>query len=256
MEKLDVFDLWTAFNGLVNSTQGGFYPPVTVFMSAVNTISKQMWDEKNDMAENNQDLEDDLFPFIATKNCVVVNKSNSTFGYFDYPSDYGAYSAARMIMYKGEVVEGKEECGNVATDDETKYELIEKYLDSVTEVNVIKISNSKWASCLSSTTKAPTLEKPKILQTSTGIKVCPRKIGVIVLDYYTQPVEAVFAYDTTPGNLQTGSGDQIIYNKEKSTQLQWSSTLIDDFLWRLAERFGITTKDTFLTQYAASKIKK
>ena len=256
MEKIDIFDLWTAFNGLVNSTQGGFYPPVTVFMSAVNAISRNMWDEKNNMAENNQDLEDDLSPFIATKNCIVVNGLSSTFGVFDYPSDYGAYSAARMILYKGKVVEGTEDCGKAATDDQTKYEFIEKYLNDITEVNVTKISNSKWASCLSSVTKMPTLESPKILQTDKGMKVCPRKIGVIILDYYTQPVSAVFAYDTTPGNIQTGSGDQIIYNKGKSIQLQWANTLIDEFLWRLAERFGITTKDTFLTQYAASKIKK
>ena len=256
MERIDIFDLWTAFNGLVNSTQGGFYPPVTVFMSAVNTISRAMWDEKNDRAENNQNLEDDLFPFIATKNCIVRNGASSTYGIFDYPKDYGAYSAARMILYKGKVVEGDEECGNKSIDDQTRYELIDKYLDEVIEVNVRKISNSKWASCLSSITKAPTLESPKILQTNTGMKVAPRKIGVIVLDYYTSPVDAVFAYDTTAGNLQTGSGDQIIYNKDKSTQLQWSYTLIDEFLWRLAERFGIATKDTFLTQYAASKIKK
>ena len=256
MERIDIFDLWVAFNGLVNSTQGGFYPPVTVFMSAVNSISRSMWDERNDKAENNQDLEDDLFPFIATKNCIVMNGQSSTFGVLNYPDDYGAYSAARMILYKGKVVEGTEECGNAATDDQAKYELIDKYLDDITEVNVTKISNSKWASCLSSLTKMPTLERPKIVQTSTGMKVSPRKIGVIVLDYYTQPEDAVFAYDTTAGNLQTGSGDQIVYNIKKSTQLQWASTLMDEFLWRLAERFGITTKDTFLTQYAASKIKK
>jgi len=256
MKSLDIYELWLAFNGLVNSTQGGFYPPATVFISAVNVISKQMWTDKTEMAENNQALEDELFPFIQTKNCIVINGATSTYGFFTYPKDYGAFSASRMIFYDGQVVTGDEECGGASADDETQYELIDLYLDNIVEVNVTKISSSKWASCLSSFTKSPTLQNPKITQTATGMKVSPRKIGVIVLDYYTQPIDAVFAYDVTTPNLQTGSGDQIIYNKDKSTQLQWSNTLIDEFLWRLAERFGITTKDTFLTQFAASKNKK
>ncbi len=263
-DTIDPFVLWTSFNGLVNSFQGGFYPPITVFMPAVNAISNEMWQEKTPQAENDQKIEEDLMPFLRTKNCTV-NANNSMYGTFNNPVDYGYYSASRLIVHEGKTCGEKgQTCSQLPSDEQTEYEEAERYRDGVEEVNVMKISSSKWAACLSSITKAPTLQKPKITQisvldnnkqTTSGFKVAPRKISVIVLDYYVMPTDAVFAYTTAPGNVQTGSGDQIIYNKSQSTPLQWNPTLINEFLWRLAERFGITTRDQFMTQYAGAKTK-
>lgn len=252
VDNIDVFYLWTSFNGLVNSFQGGFYPPVTVFMPAVNAISNEIWEEKVQIAENNQKVQEDLKPFIRTTNCVVRNE-NSNYGIFDNPMDYGYYSASRLIIFDGKIC--AEACTKVSSDEQTEFEEIERYRDGVEEINVRSVSSSKWAACLSSVTKKPTLQKPKITQMDGQYKVAPRKIPVIVMDYYVRPTDAVFAYTTAVPNVQTGSGDQIIYNKSQSTPLQWSSTNINEFLWRLAERFSITTKDQFLTQYAATKTK-
>lgn len=254
-DNIDPFVLWTSFNGLVNSFQGGFYPPITVFMPAVNAISNQMWETKTDEAENNQSVTEDLMPFLRTFNCVVTNE-NSNYGTFKNPVDYGYYSASRLILHEGKMCCEKDApCSKSPSDEQSDYEEVERYRDGVEEVNIIKISSSKWAACLSSVTKKPTLQKPKITQILNGFKVAPRKIPVVVLDYYVKPTDAVFAYTTSEPNVQTGSGDQIIYNPTASVPLQWGSNLINEFLWRLAERFGITTKNAFLTQYAGSKNK-
>lgn len=252
---IDLFDLYNSFNGLVNSFQGGFYPPVTVFTPAVNAISNEMWQEKVAIAENNQKVQEDLMPFFKTFNCIV--NSNGLFGKFDNPKNYGYYSAARLIIHEGKTCGEKgQPCSKLASDEQSEYEEIERYRDGVEQVNIVKVSSSKWGACLSSVTKKPTLEKPKIAQTGEGYVVAPRKISVVVLDYYVQPTDAVFVYSTAVPNVQTGSGDQIIYNKTQSTPLQWNITSINEFLWRLAERFGITTKDQFLTQYAGMKAKQ
>lgn len=264
-QTIDVFVLWTSFNGLVNSFQGGFYPPITVFMPAVNAISNEMWEEKTAIAQNNQKVQEDLFPFLRSKNCIVSG-NNSMFGTFIQPDDYAYFLDAGYIISDGKIV-GASDCDTCCEneDDVEKYERVERYLDSIERVNVSKIDTTKWNACLSSYTKKPTMQKPKITQSvfkgkdgvlKTGFSVSPRKVSVIVLDYYVQPTDAVFAYTVSTPDVQTGSGEQIIYDQKNSVPLQWSPTLINEFLWRLAERFGITTKAQFLTQYAGMKAKE
>lgn len=262
---IDVFKLWTSFNGLVNSFQGGFYPPDTVFMPAVNAISNEMWEQKTKIAQNNQKVQEDLLPFLRTYNCIVTS-SNNIFGSFLQPPDYGYYLDAGFLMYNGNVV-ACEDCNTCAEneDDVEKYERVQRYLDGVERVNVSKIDTTKWNACISSYTKKPTMQKPKITQSvfkdqkgviKNGFLVSPRQVSVIVLDYYVRPTDAVFAYTVSTPNVQTGSGEQIIYDQKNSKPLEWDETLINEFLWRLAERFGVTTKNQFLTQYAGMKAEK
>ena len=250
--------LYNSYEALVNTFQGGFTPPVNVFMRAANDINNEMWEEKTSDAENNQKNQDDLSPFLSTKNCIVLS-TNVTYGFYEYPKDYGQFSSARVAVYQGKTV-GYEDCvtcGNKPEyDEEEKYQMVQRYLDGIVEHDVKKINNSKWANCLSSVTKPPTLQKPKITQDKKGFKVAPRPVSVIIMDYYTPPIPATYAYTTVPGNPQTGSGDQIIYDEANSIPFQWGSTLINEFLWRLAVRFGVYTKDQFLTQFSEMKAKE
>lgn len=253
---IDSFVLWTSFNGLVNSFQGGFYPPVTVFMPAVNAVSREMWKEKTKIAQNNTSVQEELKPFKQSKNCIVSG-NNSMFGTFKEPTDYGYFLDAGYMLYDGKMV-GVSDSGTCCDneDDVEKYERVERYLNSIERISVSKIDTTKWNACLSSTTKKPTLQKPRITQDGNKFLVSPRGVSLIVMDYYVEPTDAVFAYTIATPNVQTGSGDQIIYVKKDSTPLQWSETLINEFLWRLAERFGVTTKSIFLTQYAGMKAKQ
>lgn len=254
---IDANDLYNDFIATVNTFQGGFYPPASVFIRVANDISNEMWEQKTDEAENNQKNQDDLAPFLKTKNCIV-DASNQTYGIFKYPDDYGAYSSAGIAVYQGKTV-GYSDCDICGSkpqyDEEEKYQMIQRYLDNIVEHDVKKISNSKWRNCLSSITKPPTLEKPKITEENRGFKVAPRSISVVLLDYYTPPIPATFVYTTVPGNPQTGAGDQIIYNKAASTPFQWGSTLVNEFLWKLGTKFGLYTQSQFLAQFSNQKEK-
>ena len=249
---IDTFDLWNTFSSYVNTFQGGFYRPQTDFIQAVNRISQQLFTELTDEAENNQSNQDDLSPFLKTKNCIVQN-TNQIYGTFPYPEDYSAFSCARLLLYEGKTVGDKEceICGSKPeADEEERYQMVQRYLDGLEEVDCPKINNSKWSSCLSHLTKGPTLSKPKITQTDSGFKVAPRKVSVIVLDYYRTPLNATFEYTISTGNVQTGAGDQIIYDKEKSIPLEWKDSTIDEFVIRLGEGYGLFTRDQFAFQAA------
>lgn len=248
---IDTFKLWNSFNSWANTFQGGFYRPQTDFILAVNNISNQVWTEKTGEAENSQALDDELAVFLKTKNCIVQN-ANSLYGKIPYPPDYGGYSAARLLLYEGKTVGDKncEVCGSKPeADEEEKYQMVEKYLDGLEEVDCSKIDNSKWAACLTHLTKGPTLHSPKLTQNKDGLVVAPRRVSVIILDYYTTPRDAEFKYTIAPGNVQTGAGDQIIYDP-KSLPLQWKESMINEFVIRLGERYGIFTRQDFLFQAA------
>lgn len=252
MAGTSTFAIWNAFNSWANTFQGGFYRPQTDFIVDLNNISNKIWTELTDEAENNQSNQDDLSPFLKTKNCIVQN-ADSTYGTVAYPPDYGAFSCARLLLYGGKTVGDKdcETCGSKPdADEQEKYEMVQRYLDGLKEVDCPKINNSKWAGCLSHLTKMPTLSRPKITQNKDGFKVAPRRVSVIVLDYYTSPVDATFDFTIAPGNVQTGAGDQIIYNPLTSIPLQWKPSMIDEFVIRLGERYSIFSRDQFLFQAA------
>jgi len=245
--------LYQNFINTVNTFQGGWYPPASTFISVANDISYEMWDAKTETAENNEKNQDDLYPFLKTKNCIVAS-SNNHYGTFDDPTDYGQYSSASIAVYQGKTV-GYDNldcvtCNNKKIDEQERYELVQRYLDGIVEHDVKKIANSKWANCLSSLTKPPTLEFPKITKTSTGFKVAPRNVSVVIFNYYKEPTKATYAYTTVPGNPQTGAGDQIVYDKNNSIPFEWNVNLINEFLWRLGERFGLYTQNQYMAQFS------
>lgn len=248
---IDTFKLYNSFCSWANTFQGGFYRPQSDFILAVNNISNQLWQEGTGDAENNQQLNDELAVFLKTKNCIV-EAVNRVYGRVPYPADYGAYSSARIMLYNGQTVGDKdcETCGSKPeADEEEKYQMVEKYLNGLEEVDCSKVDNSKWAACLAHLTKGPTLHSPKMTQNKDGLIVAPRKVSVVILDYYTTPVDATFKYTISPGNVQTGAGDQIIYDPT-SVPLQWKESMINEFVIRLGERYGVFTRQQFLFQAA------
>jgi hypothetical protein len=78
-------------------------------------------------------------------------------------------------------------------------------------------------------------------------QIAPRNISVVVLDYYRLPKIATFVYTTTPGNVDTGSGDEIVYNSKASQPLEWDGSLRNEFLVNLGERYGLFTRDQFVS---------
>lgn len=245
---IDPFYLWSSFRSVSNVYQGGWWRIQTDFIQAVNDISKKLWVKWSREAEKSQEAKDNMQSFFRSKNLIVDNKA--IYGTFKNPENYGRFAAARIIVSKDqclpcrEVDEGK--CSN--GDFKTQDELTEEYYNSVEQFDVDLIDDQRWGAVNAHLTKKPTLKRPKMRQIDGGFQVAPRLISVVVMDYYVPPKEATFVYTISPGNVQTGAGDQIIYNKDQSKPLEWPPTVINEFLIELGIRYGTFTRDQFLAQ--------
>ena len=252
---IDPFELYKKFRADVNTFQGGFVRPESDFIEQVNTISIAKWDAWTAQAEKSQEINDNLAPFLKSRN-IIVGQSTGNYGIAPYPEDYGRYSVARVLQHKEECLceDGKDtykvegnSCSKIETPEE-KAARNENYKDGITEVLCTKVESSKWASMLDHATKCPTFKDPGITQYDKGFKVAPRKVSVIVLDYYVKPTPAVFAYTVAPGNPQTGAGDYLVYDKTKSTSLQWPESMIPLFIEELRHVYARFTRDGQLYQ--------
>lgn len=251
---ISLFTIWNSFQSYVNTFQGSWYRPATDFQPAVNDISKQLWEDWTGQAEKSQEIKDHLAPFLKTKN-LIVKSQNSTYGLLSYPTDYGRLSSARIIVNNQECVPCPDVDGGECANGEfkTQEEVTDEYKDNIKETIVEIVDNQKWSSCLSHLTKKPTIAKPKMTQYDKGWNVAPRKVSVVVLDYYTRPKEGTFKYSITAGNPTTGAGDFLVYNDTLSEKLEWPETVLNEFIWRLGERFGLFTQNQFTSSFATQQ---
>jgi hypothetical protein len=242
---IDLFDLYESFQSVVNTFMGGWFRPQTDFTKRVNDISKELWVKWTREAEKSQEAKDNLFQFLRSKNIIV--SVSGPYGRFLPPKDYGRFAAARIIVYGNNTYPDKAVDNGVCEEIEgkTQDQITDEYFDKVSQYDVEMIDDKKWGAVNAHLTKKPSLEKPKIRQIDAGFEVSPRKVSVIVLDYYVEPKEATFLYTITPGNVQTGAGDSIVYDTS-SQKLEWPATVRSEFLIRLGEAYGLFTRDQFV----------
>jgi hypothetical protein len=251
---IDLYDLYQSFKSYVNTYVGGWFRPQSDFAAASNDISYELFDKWTRMAEKSQEAKDNLFPFLLSKNLMV--KKSGAYGMFDPPEGYNKFGAARIIVAGNTCVPDKDvnegKCSN--GDFKTDTELAEDYYNTVKQINVRMIENQKWGSFIVHATKGPSVEKERIgiRQINGQFQVAPRDVSVVVVDYYRLPKIATFKYTTTPGNIDTGAGDDIVYDKS-SQPLEWPGNLRDEFLINLGERYGLFTRDEFLGRAIAQQ---
>lgn len=270
---IDVFDLYNDFKGLVNTFQGGFFQPQNTFIRAVNNIHQSLWVKWTNEAEKSQEARDNLMWALRSNN-VIVKKENSFYGLLEPPTDYGRFASAKVLWEKienrikcspsinvneGKCINGKKRKNGVVVDTYDtlvdQEQKTEEYFNNLEESDVELIDEQRWSACLKHLKKNPTIENPKMRQINGKWNVAPRDVSMVILNYYTNPVDAVFAYTVTESNIQTGAGDLIVYDKNKSKQLPWPVSVKNEFLWRLGERFGYFTENQFKTLVAQQEKK-
>jgi len=250
-----MYSLWQDFQSLVNTFQGGWYRPQTDFERATNDISIELWDKWTSMAEKSQQIKDFLIPFLVSKN-IIAKRANSYYSTIEYPKEYGRFATADIIVHEDKTVPSPTvDGGKCANGDfKTQEEITEEYFDNLKSNEIVLIDLQRWDSCLSHLTKMPTFDSPKMVQIDGKFRVAPKNVSVVVMNFYRQPKPATFKYTLSPGDPQTGLGDQIIYSPPPiSTPLEWPEIAKNNFLWRLGERFGIYTKDQFMTQISTQQ---
>lgn len=260
MTPIDLFQLYQLTAATVNTQQGGHLRPERNFLSWVNEISKEIFNEKIKDWEKSQTIDDDLaISFLRSVNVTITKNSGRGFDVLAYPEDYSNFSSARMLVLdsSGETCpEPNNDCMDCTTGkitpyvdpDDAELEILNQN-SNYTERNLDKIDNQRWGTALTHRLKAPTFKKPAITQFDGGFKVAPANLGIIVLDYFKRPIDAVFAYTVD-------SNDQIIYNKLNSVQLQWTDMMIPEFVSRLKKRYASFVGDNDKYSQAAVEQKQ
>lgn len=252
MQAIDLYDLWQSLLAAVNAQQGGWIKPQGNFEKWVNEVNLELFRERVKNFERDQQNSDDLAPFLLTLNVVLQQMAGKNYDLAPYPINYAAYASSR-ILYNENTNCGCLSEGNAILDgksgtckpyeDEDYKEIREQSRGAdLCELSISKIPNQMWGNACDHAFKKPTPKSPIITQFDGGFKVAPKKLGIIILDYFKVPQAAVFAYTLGPD-------DNIIYNAAASTQLEWPVSMKGEFLARLIKRYGMyTSQETMYAQ--------
>lgn len=252
MTVINIFDIWQKLMSRVNVQQGGQIRPVTDFEKWYNDASNLIFRRRLAAADLNQIIDDDLSPFLLSANVLCVNQVGQPYSIAAYPSDYVGFANMKILRQRDSercglaenlpIIDGDGKCKQYEDPD---YAVMRQTFAgaNLVETVVNKIDTGKWASCMSHDTKNPTYDSPKTTQFSSGFKVAPKGIPVVVLDYYKTPRAAVFGYTI-------GTGDTIIYDPNTSIQLEWSNTMENEFLVELEKAYGMAVREQGVYQMA------
>lgn len=242
---IDIFDLWRAFNSEANTSQNGFWRPQSDFEINANTVNKEMFDKFCEEEEKTGRIDDYLSPFRKTVNIISTN--DGPYATIVRPTDYSRYSSARVLVagencYPDRNVNGGA-CVGPNQDKIAQQENIEKFWDNVKPFPITKVNDSEWGSATTHRTKKPSLNRAIMQPINNGFEIAPRGVSVVILSYYFEPPYVTFPYIKSPGNLQTGAGDQIIYQKSPNSSFSWDGALMNEFLKRLKEKYFNAMRD-------------
>lgn len=249
---IDLFKLWEKFCGKVNTHQGGHFRPNRNFVSAVNDIRLEIFEEEYKAWEKSQIITDRMSPFLRSVNVIVTGISNQMWDLIVKPGDYEHFSSMRIWKRDNvacgcktnETIDGrtgkKTECKFLLDADEV--ELAKQENDArICEISVTKVTNNRWASICNHKTLSPQKTGiPKCTQYDGGLKIAPKGTGVIILDYFRLPVEGTFDYTILNPNTED---EYIQYNLAGSQPLEFTELLIPEFLDRLQKRYGTFVRE-------------
>lgn len=244
MNQISIYDLWLSFQSYSNTFQGGWYRPQSDFQQRVNDFSKELFIEYSNEAERSQKARDNLF-FLLKSAQIKCDKVKANYSIVKPPAGYARFSGMSILV----TPEG-ETCEDSGGDDENRES---DYLENISRVSVELIDSMRWDSCLQHETKKPTLGKPKTTFMSEAFRVAPRSITSVILDYYIEPEDAVFAYTVTPVDNRDGEGGVIVFDKSRSRNLPWPETMKNEFIVRLGESYGLFTRDSLMTQFSTQQ---
>lgn len=250
---ITLFTLYEKFCGAYNTQQGGHIRPNRNFVDWVNDISLGMFEEFVAVADKNQMIQDYLSPFLRSVNVIITPKPGSMHDEIKMPKDYEHYGSAR-VFYNGTkgCLDGDKPCIN--SDGETCespfVDIDDQQVknDGTDEYAIGKVDNQRWGSICGHKTLKPSISKPKITQYDGGLKIAPKNLGVIVLDYYRKPKPGTFLYTiTNPGAI-----DEYIQFDTNSAPVEWSEVLINEFLNRMGKKYGKYVRDQFVYETSSA----
>ena len=250
---IDTFDLYRSLQANVNPSQSGHIRPQENFIRWVNAIQEELFEELVRKVGVNRTIDEKLSPFLVSANITVPDSPGQPFDRIQKPTDFRYFASASFVT-PTDGVDNAGGCGckefpvisghtgEIRYQDEDDQELKMISAGSTDRSYPISlVDTQRWAAVNSHIRKGPTLKAPKMAEYNSYFELAPRRLGIIVMNYYRSPKPATFSYTLGPN-------DQIIYNEAGSEKLEWSRAMIPEFLARLAIRYGIYVKEDLAYQ--------
>lgn len=250
MTTINLYTLWTSLLSEANVQQNGQIRPGD-FQRWVNKVNENLFRKRVATDELAQLYTDDLIPFKNTINVAVVPLSGRPYDQMPYPANYQAFANLRILRVKDTaecacdnnypLYQNKDGACQPVVDEQYAAMQARWAGKDLAEITVNKVDAQRWGSCMQHPTKGPTFDEPKATQISTQIYIAPKGVTSVLLDYYSTPRSCVFAYTIGPG-------DVVIYDPVNSIQLQWSTSLMPEFLDELKKIYAAAIGDQNLYQ--------
>jgi len=208
MVNVNTFKLFVEF--VSNKVQSG------------NAVSPSQFNEVANRAQM-QLFERDFQTFLATKQIseylktFLKNKvySVTSTGLISYPSDFQHLSSLRR--YYVSASGGK-------------------------EIPIEEVRNESWGDIQISALYEPTLRFPKFSEFSDNIRILPKNVGIVMMDYFKTPTAPVWGYVTT--------NNRPVYNAATSTNFEWDEFSVNNVAAIYLSLIGVNLKDGELAQFS------
>lgn len=187
-----------------------------------NAVSPSQFNEVANRAQM-QLFEKDFQTFIATKQVSEYLKTffkNKVYsvpvtGIISYPSDFQHLASLRKYYISASG--GK-------------------------EIPVEEVKNESWGDIQISALYQPTLRFPKYSEFSDSIRLLPKTIGIVMMDYFKTPVAPVWGY--------TIANNRPVYDSATSTNFEWDEFSVNNIAAIYLSLIGVNLKDNELAQFS------
>jgi hypothetical protein len=252
---IHLFQLYERFIARVNTHQGGHASPHRKFMSWVKDINIELFQEYYKAYEKSKDISDKITPFYQSFNVVIEGVPGQMYDLVRRPDGYSRIGSIRVYR------RGQQACGIsgnttidcncneahcpslIDADEAAQFEQAQD--DQIQEVEVVRVDSARWSALAKRQTKGASFDAPKCTLFDEGFKIAPKRLGVVVVDFFRLPVEPVFNYKIINQGTEI---EQIQFVEAGSVHLEWDATLMPEFLARLETMYGTFIRNSGLVR--------
>ena len=207
--NVNSFKLFTEF--VSNKVQSGNAVTVSQFNDVANRAQMQLFEKDFQTFLMTNEISEYLKVFLRNK-----IYSGVLTGEISYPTDFQHIASLRRYYVLGN--------------------------GSGKEISITPVKNSSWGDIQISKLNEPTLRYPKYSEFSDVIRLLPRNMGIVMMDYFKKPTAPVWGY--------TVANNRPVYDPTASTNFEWDEYSLNNVAAIYLSLIGVNLKDSELAQFS------
>ncbi len=224
---IEVLSLWTRVNQYASKYQSGQLV-VDAFNSSLAEVQNEVYNDLSPFYQTNEKVRGLLNVWVKSLNDTFVS------GSFEMPSGDGDPQFDRVV--------------SMAITDGANPPVIQYEINPITEGELVYANRIPQ--------RKPDASKKRVYYLMDGpliIKTAPNTVALPFLLYYLcYPATAKIAFTYT----QTDDEDIMTYDAANSVDLEWAKDAFNILLYKMLEKYGIDTRDQWVSEYARIGISK